>query len=75
MCTPIATGPFEIPKRKSIQQGCSTTLVAALDPSINSGDYLEDCNVAEPAAHTMDEQTAEKLWALSEKLVGQKFDL
>ena len=64
-----------MPKRKSIQQGCSTTLVAALDPSINSGEYLEDCNPAEPEAHTMDKQKAEKLWVLSEKLVGQKFDL
>ena len=64
-----------MPKRKSIQQGCSTTLVAALDPSINSGEYLEDCNPAEPEAHAMDKQKAEKLWVLSEKLVGQKFDL
>lgn len=71
----IATGQFERPNRKSIQQGCSTTLVAALDPSINSGDYLEDCNLAEPEAHVMDERKAEKLWVLSEKLVGQKFDL
>lgn len=66
--------PFERPKLKSIQQGCSTTLVAALDPSISSGDYLEDCNPAEPEAHVMDKQKAEKLWLLSEKLVGQKFD-
>ncbi|KAK0511869.1 hypothetical protein JMJ35_005719 [Cladonia borealis] len=67
--------PFERPKLKSTQQGCSTTLVAVLDPSINSGDYLEDCNPAEPEAHATDKQKAEKLWDLSEKLVGQKFDL
>ena len=64
-----------MPKRKSIQQGCSTTLVAALDPSINSGDYLVDCNPAEPEAHAMDKQKAEQLWDLSEKLVDQRFDL
>ena len=70
-----ATGPFERPKLKSTQQGCSTTLVAALDPSINSGEYLEDCNLAEPEPHATNKQKAEKLWGLSEKLVGQKFDL
>lgn len=71
----IPAGPFERPKLKTVQQGCSTTLVAALDPSINSGDYLEDCSPAQPEAHVKDKQKAEKLWILSEKLVGQKFDL
>ena len=63
-----------MPERKTTEQGCSTTLVAALDPSITSGSYLDDCNVAEPEAYATDREKAQQLWALSEKLVGQKFD-
>ena len=83
---------------KTPQQGCSTTLVAALDPSIDckysdytssfepaninrfllqafSGSYLMDGDVAkeQPPASVTDPALAEKLWILSEKLVGQKF--
>jgi hypothetical protein len=70
----LPAGPFIHPEPKTLQQGCSTTLVAALDPSIPSGSYLEDCNVAQAEAYAMDQERAEQLWALSEKLVGQKFD-
>ena len=70
----ILAGPFPLPERKTLQQGCSTTLVAALDPSIPSGAYLEDCNTAEPEAHATDKEKARQLWVLSEKLVGQKFE-
>ncbi|EJD43239.1 retinol dehydrogenase [Auricularia subglabra TFB-10046 SS5] len=59
---------------KTLAQGCSTTLVAALDPSIPNGAYLFDCRVAEPKKEGLDTERAEKLWVLSEKLVGQKFD-
>ncbi|KAM0798858.1 hypothetical protein BDR22DRAFT_358469 [Usnea florida] len=65
--------PFSPRELKTIEQGCSTTLVAALDPSILSGSYLEDCVVAEPAYYTRDQEKAELLWATTEKLVGQKF--
>ena len=64
--------------RKTAQQGCSTTLVAALDPGIarQSGAYLVDGGIAEvqPSGPSMDMETAEKLWRLSEELVGHKFD-
>ena len=66
---------FQMPVEKTMQQGCATTLVAALDPSIESksGAYLDDGDVApkQPDAAQGDE---ERLWALSEKLVGEKFE-
>jgi NAD(P)-dependent dehydrogenase (short-subunit alcohol dehydrogenase family) len=64
---------------KSIPQGASTTVIAAFDPSIaeRSGAYLNDGKVDDEAvkAYAIDEGNAEKLWALSEKLVGEKFTL
>ena len=62
---------------KSLQQGCSTTLVAALDPSISgqSGSYMEDCEIGKPESYAINKETAEQLWMLSEKLVGEKFVL
>lgn len=67
---------FEGAKLKDLQAGCSTTLVAALDPAIEnqSGAYLEDCQIAEPEPYALDLEKAEKLWSLSEGLVGEKFD-
>jgi len=63
---------------KDLDQGSATTLVAALDPKLNEdvdAIYLSDCQVARPAAHASDLQAAERLWRLSEEIVGQKFDL
>lgn len=39
-----------MPARKTLAQGCSTTLVAALDPGLKAPEalYLNDCQVAEP---------------------------
>lgn len=59
---------------KTLAQGCSTTLVAALDPSIPNGAYLFDCQVAEPKQEGLDVERAEKLWKQSETLVGQQFN-
>ncbi len=39
------------------------------------GIYMADCQVAEPAPSAVDEAIAERLWVLSEELVGEKFDL
>ncbi|KAK3317350.1 hypothetical protein B0T19DRAFT_290271 [Cercophora scortea] len=62
---------------KTADQGCSTTLVAALDPAFNDakGLYLSDCQIAEPSPHASDSVAAERLWKLSEELVGEKFNL
>jgi NAD(P)-dependent dehydrogenase (short-subunit alcohol dehydrogenase family) len=62
---------------KSLEQGASTILVAALDPQLptpsRTGDnvYLDDCQLTEPVAWARDHDKSEKLWALSETLVGE----
>ena len=64
-------------KPKSVQQGCATGLVAALDPDMavqHNGAYLEDCQVAKPYAYASSPEKAKELWELSEKLVGHPFD-
>ncbi|KAK7926817.1 hypothetical protein PG985_003815 [Apiospora marii] len=61
---------------KTLDQGSATTLVAALDPALNDSNepYLSDCQFAEPAPWAKDAENAEKLWKLSEELIGEKFD-
>lgn len=39
------------------------------------GNYMSDCQVAEAAPYTTDEKIAERLWKLSEELVGEKFNI
>ncbi len=70
---------------KSTPQGAATSVFAATAPELegHGGVYLEDCHVAEREdesmahgvrSYALDEAAAEKLWALSEELVGQTFD-
>lgn len=71
---------------KSLGAGSSTAMVAALDPKLavgvgqthyeseNWGSFMADCQItgkAKPQAVSSEE--AEKLWRVSEKLVGQSF--
>ncbi|KAI2093565.1 hypothetical protein LOZ36_000107 [Ophidiomyces ophidiicola] len=65
---------------KSLEQGSATHTYAAFDPSLkaNNGAYLLDCHVADPLEDTVRSWAtssfeAERLWRLSEKLVGQEF--
>ena len=69
---------------KSVQQGAATSVWAATSPSLASegGIYLEDCHIAEAAtpggeggveSYALDHTDADRLWALSEDLVGQRF--
>ena len=62
---------------KSKDQGIATVLVAALDPRIekDSGAYLDDGHVVPERPYAKDPAAIEKLWTLSEKLVGEQFDL
>ncbi|KAI9760384.1 MAG: hypothetical protein M4579_001680 [Chaenotheca gracillima] len=62
---------------KSQDQGAATMLVAAFDPALNkpSGHYLSDCQIVSPAPHASDPKVADRLWHLSEELVGQTFGL
>ncbi|EMD90655.1 hypothetical protein COCC4DRAFT_47329 [Bipolaris maydis ATCC 48331] len=65
------------PFSKNLDQGAATVLVAALDPALNEekGIFLDDCQMIEAMPHATDPDQAEKLWDLSEKLVGTKFKL
>lgn len=61
---------------KTLEQGCSTTVVAALRPDLKSGVFLKDCQPLDekdmkPWAY--DKEKDGKLWALTEEWVGEKF--
>ncbi|MCJ1421899.1 hypothetical protein MMC32_008266 [Xylographa parallela] len=62
---------------KTLQQGAACILVAALDPSVrgSSPALLVENQVTEAKEYATCEANAEGLWKLSEKLVGEKFDL
>ncbi len=77
--------PSEMAKNgfKSTTQGCTTSLWAATSPLLNDkhGLYCEDCDVAQlmdensppyscVAPHACDEESAERLWDLSETLLA-----
>lgn len=70
---------------KTIPQGAATSVWAATSPELDGkgGLYLEDCGIAEEVpvgvaehgyfAWAVDPVAAEKLWQLSEQIVGQAF--
>ena len=72
---------------KTVEAGAATSVFAASAPELEGrgGLYLEDCHVAvvNDAAdalngvksYALDPESAERLWALSEKLVGERFPL
>ncbi|TVY27548.1 putative oxidoreductase [Lachnellula hyalina] len=65
--------------------GAATSLVAALDPKLGAGEvrggkenygtFLADCQINDGGnPRTVSSEEAEKLWALSEELVKEKFE-
>lgn len=70
-----ATPTGKLPDFKTIPQGAATTVWAATAPELdaNGGAYLEDCAVATPEPWGRNADSAQRLWALSEQLVGQQF--
>ncbi|MEX1007697.1 MAG: SDR family NAD(P)-dependent oxidoreductase [Acidimicrobiia bacterium] len=67
-----------MPPRKSLEQGAATTVWAATAPELEArgGTYVADCQVTDQhAPWARDPEGAQRLWALSEKLVGQEFRL
>lgn len=71
---------FVVEAPKTLQQGCSTTLTAALVPELSkqSGAFLRDCQVVpseKVKEWARDEEAARKLWELSEGWVGEKLAL
>ena len=75
----IAETGFIFLKPKSLEQGCATSIVAAISTEIEgNGGFLilNDCVVeAGVVEYARSEENAEMLWRLSEELVGEKFDL
>jgi len=66
---------FVVPVRKTLQQGCSTQLRAALDPFLvaQTGAYLDDCQVVEPQVHKDAYPATANVWKLSEEMTGSAF--
>jgi NAD(P)-dependent dehydrogenase (short-subunit alcohol dehydrogenase family) len=72
---------------KSVEAGAATSVWAASSPELEgqSGLYLQDCQIAKRtdeatgdvgyASHAVDPDDAKRLWALSEELLGETFDL
>lgn len=63
--------------RKELNQGAAGHVVAAFDPGLkgSSGCYLRDCQVhdEEVAEWARSDEGAEKLWKMSEGMVGEDF--
>lgn len=68
---------FEIDAEKSVEQGVATTIVAAIDPRIvsQSGSYMANCQIEDVSDYAKDPTQVQKLWDLSEKLIGEKFEI
>lgn len=62
---------------KNMAQGIATTLVATLDPRIESqsGMWMMDCQCTGTYDYAESMANAERLWKLSEELVGEKFEI
>ncbi|KAK3943317.1 hypothetical protein QBC46DRAFT_377550 [Diplogelasinospora grovesii] len=67
---------FEQPTQKTMTQGASTILLAALgtDLPAKSPTYLSNCQIKEPLEYATNPENAERLWKLSEELVKQRFE-
>ncbi|KAJ8122319.1 hypothetical protein ONZ43_g1460 [Nemania bipapillata] len=70
---------------KTLGAGASTSLVAALDPKLGPGEtkdgkenygvYLDNCQISNEALPgSVSSAGGERLWQLSEELVGEKFE-
>lgn len=86
---PDGTPKPELNLFKTVAQGASTTLTAAFDPRMEkvNGQYLVDCQVGkdfEPdldfvedldriRPHAKDHKSAERLWEMTNRIVGEKF--
>lgn len=64
-----------LPRFKTIEQGAATSVFAAVSPSLEGvgGRYLDDADFGEAASWAIDPEAADRLWAMSETLVGENF--
>jgi NAD(P)-dependent dehydrogenase (short-subunit alcohol dehydrogenase family) len=59
---------------RSVEVGAATSIWAVVAPLENSGGtYLEECSISSPAPWASDVAAAERLWALSNELMGENF--
>ncbi|KAF3917020.1 hypothetical protein ABW21_db0204793 [Orbilia brochopaga] len=60
---------------KELNQGVSSQIMAAFNPAIldQNGAYIFDCQIQEAAPHARSLEDANRLWTLSEELVGETF--
>lgn len=71
---PNTTNMEPLDFQKNLNQGCSTTLVGALDPALPNASYLHDCQIGHDVApHAVSKENAAKLWEVSNKLTGESF--
>ena len=65
----------ELPPRVGPDVGASTQVWAAVSDEALScaGSYLADCGPADAAPYATDADAAARLWAMSERLVGEEF--
>ncbi|KIW13724.1 hypothetical protein PV08_08915 [Exophiala spinifera] len=76
----ISKSQAAMPQRKTPQQGCATTVRAAIDPNLNVDQsiFLSDTQVTSSptvvAPYSLDQSNADRVWTLSEKLVGEAFE-
>ncbi len=70
-----ARGPSGAPIFKTIPEGAATQMWAATAPELDGrgGLYLEDCQIGAAEAWAVDLQAAARLWAVSEKTLGETF--
>jgi NAD(P)-dependent dehydrogenase (short-subunit alcohol dehydrogenase family) len=67
-----------MPAYKTVEQGAATSVWAATAPELDErgGTYLADAEVSDQhAPWARDPESAQRLWALSEQMVGQTFPL
>ncbi|KAI0397959.1 NAD(P)-binding protein [Xylariaceae sp. FL0594] len=67
---------WEEPRFKNFSQIAATPLIAALDPSLadKAPAFLQNSQITQADEHATDPESVERLWKLSEKLVGQTFE-
>lgn len=60
---------------KDCRQGAQTTIYCAIDDEVpnHNGKYFSDCAVAKCSPQSQDQNSAKRLWEISEKLTGVSF--
>ena len=69
---PNAAKSFARLRQKTIPQGAATQVFVATHPDLGgiTGRYFSDCNEMEPTKAAQDADMAEKLWQVTEALIG-----